>query len=71
LASEIPHRFFIVGQPDDTWGEKVVLVIEANPYTVPTTLFDSLTKFEKPKAIVFQSTFQETDSGKIIRKLSV
>jgi O-succinylbenzoic acid--CoA ligase len=71
LAHEIPHRFFIVGQPDETWGEKVVLVIEANPYTVPTTLFDSLTKFEKPKEIVFQSTFQETDSGKIIRKLAV
>jgi O-succinylbenzoic acid--CoA ligase len=71
LAQGIPHRFFILGQPDETWGEKVVLVIEAEPYALPTTLFDALNKFEKPKEIVFQTPFLETVSGKIIRKRSV
>ena len=69
LAHEIPHRFFIVGQPDVTWGEKVVLVIEADRYELPTEIFGELGKFEKPKEVLFYHPFQETASGKVIRIL--
>ena len=69
LESKIPHRFYIIGKPDETWGEKVVLVIEADRYELPTEIFGELGKFEKPKEVLFYHPFQETASGKVIRIL--
>ena len=69
LESKIQPRFYIIGKPDETWGEKVVLVIEANSYEISDTLFTELGKFEKPKEVLFYQPFQETASGKVIRIL--
>jgi O-succinylbenzoic acid--CoA ligase len=69
LESKIQPRFYIIGKPDETWGEKVVLVIEANSYEITETLFTELGKFEKPKEVLFYQPFQETASGKVIRIL--
>ncbi|MEY2692561.1 MAG: hypothetical protein RIT03_951 [Bacteroidota bacterium] len=69
LANSIPQRFYIMGKPDATWGEKVVLVIEGNPYELPTSIFSALGKFEKPKEILFLPAFHETLTAKVIRVL--
>ncbi|MEN9323021.1 MAG: hypothetical protein RL699_801 [Bacteroidota bacterium] len=69
LANSIPQRFYIMGKPDATWGEKVVLVIEGNPYELPTSVFSELGKFEKPKEILFLAAFHETPTAKVIRVL--
>jgi O-succinylbenzoic acid--CoA ligase len=69
LANSIPQRFYIIGKPDATWGEKVVLVIEGNPYELPTSVFSALGKFEKPKEVLFLPAFQETPTAKVIRVL--
>lgn len=70
LAPAIEERFFIIGAPDNQLGEKVVLVIEGAKRAVPTTIFDSLAPYQKPKEIRFISQFLLTESGKIRRKAS-
>ncbi len=67
LSSKIQQRFFVKGLPDDNLGEKLVLVIEGEPFTVDEAVFKKLSKFEKPKEILFVPKFAETVSGKIIR----
>lgn len=67
LASKIRNRFFIVGQPDDVLGSKVVLVIEGTEQEIDLTIFNSLDKFERPKKILFVSEFVETETKKINR----
>lgn len=68
LAHHINARFIICGKKDISLGEKVVLVIEAEPYELENELFSNLTKFEKPKEIYFVKEFKETPTGKILRK---
>ncbi|HSD13857.1 MAG TPA: AMP-binding protein [Flavobacterium sp.] len=67
LGGKIPHRFFVIGKPDNSLGEKLVLVIESSPYEIGSSAFDGLDKFEKPKEIVFVPKFSETETGKIKR----
>ncbi|ESU24779.1 menE protein [Flavobacterium enshiense DK69] len=67
LGRKIPYRFFVIGKPDTSLGEKLVLVIESSPYELETSLFDDLGKFEKPKEILFVPKFSETETGKIKR----
>ncbi len=67
LSAYIDRRFFVKGMPDETLGEKLVLVIEGGPYTVEDSIFATLGKFEKPKETIFVSQFAETASGKIKR----
>jgi O-succinylbenzoic acid--CoA ligase len=69
LANFIPQRFYIMGKPDTTWGEKVVLVIEGNPYELAPTVFAELGKYEKPKEVIFLHSFFETPTGKVIRNI--
>jgi O-succinylbenzoic acid--CoA ligase len=61
------RRFFVKGMPDEELGEKLVLVIEGEPYTVDTSEFTKLGKFEKPKDVLFAEKFAETGSGKLQR----
>ncbi|MDP6628144.1 MAG: o-succinylbenzoate synthase [Candidatus Marinimicrobia bacterium] len=66
LVDVIPdRRFFIAGAPDESFGQKVVLVVEGSEIEFS---LDSLEKYEKPKEIYFVSEFVETDSGKVRRK---
>lgn len=67
LGGKIPYRFFVIGKPDASLGEKLVLVIESSPYEIDTALFDGLDKYEKPKEILFVPKFSETETGKIKR----
>ena len=71
LASKIANRFFIIGQPDDVLGAKVVLVIEGEKSEIDRTIFDTLEKFEKPKEILFVSEFVETETKKVNRMLTL
>ena len=71
IAALIPQRFFIFGKPDTDLGEKVILVIEGEPYDLDPNLLDVLDKYEKPKEVVFIPKFKETGNGKIIRKSSL
>jgi O-succinylbenzoic acid--CoA ligase len=67
LAAHIFSRFFVSGIADETLGEKLVLVIEGAPYTIDDSVFAELSKFEKPKEILFADAFAETGSGKVQR----
>lgn len=68
LQSKIKEQFFIASQPDDTLGDKLVLVLESKTNNLDTSIFESLEKFEKPKEILTINKFIETSSGKIHRK---
>jgi len=69
LASAISNRrFFIAGLPDESLGEKVVLIIEGDEIALS---FDLLEKHERPKEIYFIRNFVETGSGKICQKETV
>nr|WP_294936273.1 AMP-binding protein [uncultured Flavobacterium sp.] len=71
LSEKIRNRFFVIGRPDATLGEKLVLVIEGGPYEIEASLFDVLDKYEKPKEILFVPKFAETETGKIKRTDSI
>lgn len=71
LSGLIDRRFFVKGVSDEKLGEKLVLVIEGEPYTINETFFAELGKFEKPKEILFIDKFTETESGKVIREKSM
>ncbi len=70
----IAHRFFISSVPDDALGEKVVLILE--DHYDPATLsalqnnmqqLQTLSKYERPKAMYCIPQFLETGSGKVQR----
>ena len=76
LAKIISQRFFVAGIPDEKLGEKLVLIVELQSSKVAQLSsylnnnikrLDSLSKFEKPKAIYFVDAFIETDTKKIQR----
>ena len=71
LSAKIRNRFFVIGRPDATLGEKLVLVVEGTPYEIDASLFDVLDKYEKPKEILFVPKFEETETGKIKRGTSI
>lgn len=65
--SIIPRRFFVTGLIDEDLGQKLVLVIEGEPFDIDPKTFDHLEKYEKPKDIIFIPKFKETASRKIMR----
>lgn len=67
LSKNINRRFFVKGMPDETLGEKLVLVIEGEPFDIDTAAFAQLGKYEKPKEVLFVKQFSQTESGKVIR----
>lgn len=71
LLGKIPHRFFVIGKPDVSLGEKLILVIEGEPYAIDDSVFEGLDKYEKPKEVLFVSKFSETETGKIKRAESI
>lgn len=71
LSKKISQRFFIASKEDTEMGEKVILVIEGEPFDFDKTIFDVLDKYEHPKEIVFVPKFAETENGKVIRKQSL
>lgn len=67
LSEKIKGRFFLAGLPDESLGEKLVLVIEGEDQNLDKVIFNDLQKFEKPKSIFYVPTFIETHTGKIMR----
>jgi O-succinylbenzoic acid--CoA ligase len=68
LSTLIPRRYFIIGEQDDTLGQKVVLYVEGEKMDINNVVFDGLDKYEKPKNIVFIPKFKETATGKFMRE---
>lgn len=71
LAPYLSQRFFVYGLPDETLGEKLVLVVESTPFDIPDAAYATLDKYEKPKAVYFTPAFAETGSGKIRRSETI
>lgn len=71
LSEYIPYRFFVIGKEDKDLGQKLVLVIEHEPYTLLSEVTQSLSPYERPKEILFVTQFKETPTGKILRKETV
>ena len=68
LQDKIQGEFFLASRPDDTLGEKLILVIESKTKNIDESIFDGLDAYEKPKEIHALAKFKETKSGKIHRK---
>ncbi len=74
LAKWISVPFYLVAQPDNLLGERLLLQIESEPW--PESRIEKLRqqmklhleKFEVPKEIVFVIAFRRTDSGKVVRE---
>lgn len=67
LSSVIKERFFICGEPDELFGERVVLIVESLVENLTLDMTSVLTKYEIPKRIYTISSFIETTSGKVNR----
>ena len=74
LSKVIGHRFFVGAIDDNALGEKLVLLVEREfsedakaELTKAIKNLKGLSKFEKPKQIIFIEKFEETKSGKIHR----
>ncbi len=67
----IDAPFFVTSMPDETLGEKVVLVIEGNEDSFPEIDYVGLDPYEIPKEIFFVKEFSYTTTGKINRKESL
>jgi O-succinylbenzoic acid--CoA ligase len=67
LAKYISTTFFIASKPDEILGEKVILVIEAKPFSIDNSVFSELSKYQIPKQILFLETFERTETNKINR----
>lgn len=74
IAKFISSAFYISKERDEFLGDKVVLIIEGQPYSNEKTeglkakLLSELSKFEVPKVIGFKREFQRTHTGKIKRQ---
>lgn len=67
LQALITSRFFIIGEKDATFGERVVLIIEGEVPLEKIPFETVLSKYEIPKEVYYIAAFVETASGKINR----
>lgn len=67
LSQHIAQRFFVYGLPDDALGQKLVLVIEGEPFVPDDGFYTLFDKYEKPKEIICIPKFAETETGKVKR----
>ena len=75
LNEIIKERFFVYGLPDETLGQKLVLVIETINREIDLNknlyLEAGLTRYEIPKQVIHIDEFKETPTGKIQRNLTL
>lgn len=75
LHDKIKQRFFIASEKDETFGEKIILVLEGEIDTIDKSIFKSLDKYEKPKKIYCTKKFDvisdKIQRKKILKKLSI
>ncbi|WP_318308241.1 AMP-binding protein [Flagellimonas crocea] len=73
LSPLINTRFFVAGLPDETLGQKLVLVVESEATNLKELLQNikkvrGISKYEVPKQIYFVKPFIETSTKKIDRQ---
>ena len=71
LQDVISDRFFIASESDEKLGQQLILIVESKKKEIPTSIFDMLEKFEKPKSIYFVPKFVDTKTGKLNRKVTL
>jgi O-succinylbenzoic acid--CoA ligase len=71
LGKHISVPFFIASKPDEILGEKVIIVLEAMPFSIENNVFSELSKYQIPKEILFLESFVRTETQKINRKKSL
>lgn len=77
ITALISCRFFISSKKDAILGEKVILILEKNGFTLDewkilkTQLQSVLSKYEVPKEVYTANAFIETHSGKIQREATL
>lgn len=75
LGKFITQRFFVAGIKDPQLGQKVVLVVEGPPSLEAGIREDitqaQLPRFHRPKTVHLVSSFEETNSGKVRRSLTL
>lgn len=75
IAACFSRRFFITALPDERLGQRMVLVLEGEPAgeeaeaRLKQALGKILASYELPKEILYRRRFEETASGKVIRRL--
>ncbi|MCM1293143.1 MAG: AMP-binding protein [Bacteroides sp.] len=67
------HRFYITSRRSKIWGEEIILVVEGSYNLnfveyISTKMRSILDRYEFPKEIIFEESFELTLSGKIKRK---
>ncbi|PRX55167.1 AMP-binding protein [Flagellimonas meridianipacifica] len=71
LSSMVENRFFVIGVPDETLGQKLILVVEGevktNNLSQAIAKSPLLGKYEIPKEIFSTKKFIETKTGKVQR----
>ena len=73
LQTLITNRFYIAGIKDIQWGQKLVLIIEGEPFndnkvsSLNRSMEELLAKYEVPKEIYFIDHFIEAGNGKMDR----
>lgn len=70
VKKEIPNEAIFVGLPDESLGQKLVLIVEGKETDDLITAISQITfekKFHKPKEIIFINTIPRTPNGKVNR----
>jgi O-succinylbenzoic acid--CoA ligase len=69
LKTHFPNRnIMISGLPDKKLGEKVICIVEGNPFEWDINkIHDGLHRYEMPRKVYFMDRFEQTSSGKIDR----
>ena len=67
LKPYLQRAFYVSSKKDDLLGEKLVLIIEGEPFDFQMDKIE-FNQYEKPKEIIFQTQFERTESGKIKRR---
>ncbi|QIE60828.1 AMP-binding protein [Rasiella rasia] len=69
LGSYIDCSFIIAAEPDETLGERVILIFEGNGEEIPDfkEAFSHLEAYQRPKKVYRLSKFPYTETGKIKR----
>lgn len=70
VKKEIPNEAIFVGLPDESLGQKLVLIVEGKESDDLIRAISQITfekKFHKPKEIIFINTIPRTPNGKVSR----
>jgi len=68
LEPYLKRNFIISSRPSNQFNNEVILIIEGEKYTIDSSIFKALSKFEKPKAVYFVDKMIYTPTGKIKRR---